>query len=400
MFNKKAIAALAAGATLVSGLAFAAPAMAEDPFANVNLPINVPESKATKIAAAEKELKEANDALKDEQAKVPALQRTADKDQEKVEDAYKAFMKFPEDQRKAAKADGSDDASKALKSWNEAQTTAKASKTALDDQNKKVEEAQKKVNEKKEALDKLKGGNSSSTPTTPTTPKNDKKIDLINLLNGGDEPSGATMVSPLGTSTLYTNYKGLTAELIKKGITNIAAYDALLDKLEFGLKQSGWANIIKNFGGDNCAYLGKLRRQLQKAVKHYGHVEAAVKDILAELNEDYKDAKAAEDWDAAKVIKGKIAQAKGLLEVAHHNRTRAEAILDSANDHARDLSCDTGAKDVLKALKGAKADKKADKKADAKKAAPLAKTGAVVALAAVAASVLAGMGVALRKIRH
>ncbi|EIK86493.1 hypothetical protein [Gardnerella greenwoodii] len=45
-------------------------------------------------------------------------------------------------------------------------------------------------------------------------------------------------------------------------------------------------------------------------------------------------------------------------------------------------------------------DKKADKKAEAKKAAPLAKTGAAVALAAVAASVLAGMGVALRKIRH
>ena len=400
MFNKKAIAALAAGATLVSGLAFAAPAMAEDPFANVNLPINVPESKATKIAAAEKELKDAKSELADKQSEVPALKRAAEKDQEASDDAYAAFMKFSEAERKEAKDKPQSDAGKAYTKYTTAADQAKASKKTLEDKNKEVEAAQKKVNEKQEALDKLKGGNSSSTPTTPTTPKNDKKIDLINLLNGGDEPSGATMVSPLGTSTLYTNYKGLTAELIKKGITNIAAYDALLDKLEFGLKQSGWANIIKNFGGDNCAYLGKLRRQLQKAVKHYGHVEAAVKDILAELNEDYKDAKAAEDWDAAKVIKGKIAQAKGLLEVAHHNRTRAEAILDSANDHARDLSCDTGAKDVLKALKGAKADKKADKKADAKKAAPLAKTGAVVALAAVAASVLAGMGVALRKIRH
>ena len=58
----------------------------------------------------------------------------------------------------------------------------------------------------------------------------------------------------------------------------------------------------------------------------------------------------------------------------------------------------------------AKADKKADKKAEAKAevkaeakksaAASLPKTGAAVALAAVAASVLAGMGVALRKIRH
>ena len=50
-------------------------------------------------------------------------------------------------------------------------------------------------------------------------------------------------------------------------------------------------------------------------------------------------------------------------------------------------------------------DKKSDKKSEAKKssekkAAPLAKTGAAVALAAVAASVLAGMGVALRKICH
>ncbi|MFP1701820.1 hypothetical protein ACLD5V_06040 [Gardnerella greenwoodii] len=400
MLNKKAIAALAAGATLVSGLAFAAPAMAEDPFANVNLPINVPESKAAEIAKAEKELKDAKSELADKQSEVPALKRTAEKDQEASDDAYADFMKFSEAERKEAKDKPQSDAGKAYTKYTTAADKAKASKKALDDKNTEVEAAQKKVNEKQEALNKLKGGNSSSTPTTPTTPKNDKKIDLINLLNGGDEPSGATMVSPLGTSTLYTNYKGLTAELIKKGITNIAAYDALLDKLEFGLKQSGWANIIKNFGGDNCAYLGKLRRQLQKAVKHYGHVEAAVKDILAELNEDYKDAKAAEDWDAAKVIKGKIAQAKGLLEVAHHNRTRAEAILDSANDHARDLSCDTGAKDVLKALKGAKADKKADKKADAKKAAPLAKTGAVVALAAVAASVLAGMGVALRKIRH
>ena len=398
MFNKKAIAALAAGATLVSGLAFAAPAMAEDPFANVNLPINVPESKATKIAAAEKELKEAKSELADKQSEVPALKRAADKDQEASNDAYDAFMKFSEAERKEAKGKPQSDAGKAYTKYTTAADKAKASKKTLEDKNKEVEAAQKKVNEKQEALNKLKGGNSSSTPTTPTTPKDDKKLDLINLLKGGDEPSGATMVSPLGTSTLYTNYKGLTAELIKKGITNIAAYDALLDKLEFGLKQSGWANIIKNFGGDNCAYLGKLRRQLQKAVKHYGHVEAAVKDIIAELNEDMKDElakKTPEGYRNAADIQVKLNQAAGLLEVAHHNRTRAEAILDSANDHARDLSCDTGAKEVLKALKGAKADKKADKKA-----APLAKTGAVVALAAVAASVLAGMGAALRKIRH
>ena len=384
MFNKKAIAALAAGATLVSGLAFAAPAMAQDPDFS---PLLVQDVNAAKVEAAKKAL---------------------EKDQKTLDDAKKALEKVQkelkvleaEEAAKKTALDNADEAGKAAAktAYEQAQAATKAKKEAVTKAQNDVTNAQNKVDSDNDVINA--GKPSSTTPTTPTTPKNDKKIDLINLLNGGDEPSGATMVSPLGTSTLYTNYKGLTAELIKKGITNVAAYDALLDKLEFGLKQSGWANIIKNFGGDNCAYLGKLRRQLQKAVKHYGHVEAAVKDILAELNEDMKDAKAAEDFDAAKVIKGKIAQAKGLLEVAHHNRTRAEAILDSANDHARDLSCDTGAKDVLKALKGAKADKKADKKADAKKAAPLAKTGAVVALAAVAASVLAGMGVALRKIRH
>ena len=217
-------------------------------------------------------------------------------------------------------------------------------------------------------------------------------------------PKAEDMTAEPGNENLYTNYQGLTTVFAKHGLTNVAAYDALLDKLEFGLKQTGWANILKNFGGDNCAYLGKLRNQLKKAVAHYGHVEAAVKDVLAELNADYADAKKAEDWDAAKVIKADLATVSKLAEVAHHNRTRAAAILDSANDHAKDLSCDTGAKEVLDAMKKAgnfpgKPAAKAAAKAPAA-AAPLAKTGAAVALAAVAASVLAGMGVALRKIRH
>ena len=391
MFNKKAIAALAAGATLVSGLAFAAPAFAAPADGSGDLAgagLLVANNNAAAVEQAKKDLEKDQKTLKEKKEALEKAQKEL-KTAEAEEAAKKTALDNADEAGKAA----------AKTAYEQAQAATKAKKTAVEEAQKAVTNAQNKVDSDNEKINA--GKPSSTTPTTPTTPKDGKKLDLINLLKGGDEPSGATMVSPFGTDTLYTNYKGLTAELIKKGITNVAAYDALLDKLEFGLKQSGWANIIKNFGGDNCAYLAKLRRQLQKAVKHYGHVEAAVKDILAELNEDYNDAKAAEDWDAAKVIKGKIAQAKGLLEVAHHNRTRAEAILDSANDHARDLSCDTGAKDVLKALKGAKADKKADKKAaDKKAAAPLAKTGAAVALAAVAASVLAGMGVALRKIRH
>ena len=242
-------------------------------------------------------------------------------------------------------------------------------------------------------------------PVPTPEPKIEHKLDLVDLL-GGKDAKEPTFVSPDGSENLFTNYDGLTVLLAKHGLTNVAAYDALLDKLEFGLKQTGWANILKNFGGDNCAYLGKLRNQLKKAVAHYGHVEAAVKDILKELKDDYKDAQKAEDWDAAKVIKSKLAAASKLAEVAHHNRTRAAAILDSANDHAKDLSCDTGAQEVLDAMKkagnfpGKAAAKAPAKKHAAAAAAPLAKTGAAVALAAVAASVLAGMGAALRKIRH
>ncbi len=219
------------------------------------------------------------------------------------------------------------------------------------------------------------------------------------------KPTDPTVVAPAGTDLLYTNYQGLSAELAARGVTNVAAYDALLNKLQFGLKQTGWENILKNFGGNNCAYLNGLRRQLQKAVLHYGHVEAAVKDMVAELNEDFKDAQAHHDWDAAKVIDQKLGQAAGLLKIADNNRTRAAALLDSANDHAKDLSCDTGAKEVRDAMdkepnspfKPAPAPKPAPKTPKAPK---LPNTGAVVALAAVAASVLAGMGAALRKIRH
>ena len=218
------------------------------------------------------------------------------------------------------------------------------------------------------------------------------------------KPTEPSLVDPKATDLLYKNYQGLFADLAARGVTNVAAYDALLDKLQFGLKQTGWENILKNFGGNNCAYLNGLRRQLQKAVLHYGHVEAAVKDMVAELNEDFKDAQAHHDWDAAKVIDQKLGKASGLLKIADNNRTRAAALLDSANNHAKDLSCDTGAKEVLDAIKPGKpapAPAPAPKPAPKTPKAPkLPNTGAVVALAAVAASVLAGMGAALRKIRH
>ncbi len=397
MLNKKAIAALAAGATLVSGLAFATPSFAADSLDNL-ISGGIANSDGTLTSTA---------ALK------AAAQKKVKAAQKKVNDAqddYNAAVTLRD---------------LARKDWESAPADKKADKKAAYDKavsnvytaNDILGAAEKELKDAKAELAKY---DAPQTPQDPPANPKAPKLDLVNLLKGVDEPSGATMVSPFGTSTLYTNYKGLTAELIKKGLTNIAAYDALLDKLEFGLKQTGWANILKNMGGDNCNYLGQLRRQLQKAVKHYGHVEAAVKDIQAELNEDKKDELAKntpEGYKNAAEIQVKLNQAGGLLKVADNNRTRAAAVLDSANHHAKDLSCDTGAKEVLDAMKKAgnfPGKKTADKKAapagaklDTKiaaaavaKSAALPKTGVAVMVTALAASMLAGIGAAVRKFRH
>ena len=292
---------------------------------------------------------------------------------------YKAVVEFAVKYAKDAKSDAK---------------TVKAVKAALA----KVKAAKDKA-AKKAALDEL------------------KKL-VEPLMKKSPVDTGKALESIFGSDVLYTKYKGLAVDLIKLGVTNIGAYDGLLNQLEFGLSRFGWDNVIKNFPEhgpkNNCDFLAWLRRHLTKAVAHYGHVEAAVKDVQAELNEDMKDAQARHDWDAVKVIDQKIALANGLREVAHHNLTRAKALLDSANDHARDLSCDTAAKDVRKAMDKEPNSpfKKSGQKNDAKKpeaqkpnggadgSHKLGKTGATVALVAVAASVLAGMGAALRKIRH
>ena len=214
----------------------------------------------------------------------------------------------------------------------------------------------------------------------------------------------------INSDLLKHNYKGEFVEVLKRLQTNVNLYDALLQKLE-ATQAHGWDDLIKGMG-DTCAYLKDIRRKLEKAVLHYNNVKAAVEGFKAELDEDMKDALAKSDFVEAQQVKELQKQVDSLLTVAKQNLSRAKALLDSARDHAKDQSCDTGAKDILNAMKKepnfpgkkAPAKKAAAAKAQAaapkKAAAPLAKTGAAVALAAVAASVLAGMGAALRKIRH
>ena len=201
------------------------------------------------------------------------------------------------------------------------------------------------------------------------------------------------------------DFKGMNVLLSGVGATNEKAYMALLDQLQYNLQRGGWDSVIKGLGeSDACHVLNVLRVQLKRAVKHYGHVLAAAQDMREEVKSQYDAAMKGNDPVAAAKLLPELNARNAAVATASGNLDRAKAILDSANDHAKDLSCDTGAKEVLDAIKPGKpapAPAPAPKPAPKTPKAPkLPNTGAVVALAAVAASVLAGMGAALRKIRH
>ena len=206
------------------------------------------------------------------------------------------------------------------------------------------------------------------------------------------------------------DFKGMNVLLSGVGVTNTKAYMALLDQLQYNLQRGGWDSVIKGLGeSDACHVLTVLRVQLKRAVKHYGHVLAAAQDMREEVKSQYDAAMKGNDPVAAAKLLPELNARNAAVATASGNLDRAKAILDSAEDHAKDLSCDTGAKDVLDAMKREPnfPGKPAPAPAPAPKPAPktpkapkLPNTGAVVALAAVAASVLAGMGAALRKIRH
>ena len=206
------------------------------------------------------------------------------------------------------------------------------------------------------------------------------------------------------------DFKGMNVLLSGVGATNEKAYMALLDKLQYNLQRGGWDSVIKGLGeSDACHVLNVLRVQLKRAVKHYGHVLAAAQDMLEEVKSQYDAAMKNNDPVTAAKLLPEVNARGAAVGTAKGNLDRAKAILNSAEDHAKDLSCDTAAKDVLDAMKREPnfPGKPAPAPAPAPKPAPktpkapkLPNTGAVVALAAVAASVLAGMGAALRKIRH
>ncbi|EIK81719.1 hypothetical protein HXT54_00950 [Gardnerella sp. KA00603] len=176
------------------------------------------------------------------------------------------------------------------------------------------------------------------------------------------------------------------------------AFDNFLNGSEKGDIVNG---ALSTLNGRGAAEVSAARSKANEATAALNALKAKWADILAQA--DYLDAEG-EHEAAAALRKSYYTNVPFLDSISAATKTEKEAKDELAKaEKAYKESKERFAK-FLNNLGGKKADvkksdKKSDKKAD-KKAAPLAKTGAAVALAAVAASVLAGMGAALRKIRH
>ena len=444
MLNKKAIAAFAAGATLLSGMAFAAPAFAAEP---------AKKPTAEQCKKAQDDVNDAKAALqdaKDDLVTANAAKRRAHAKLDKATalvNAYKTALKAYNDAKaaengkadaeladaqaktahakvdfdKAAKnAEANDD----LKLGAAKEVTAataddyKDKLTALDTKN-ADEEAQKKEDAVSAAQDKLdlakihltnlgcavSGGedpNPNPGPTPTPTPKGkDVQHTLIDKVRFAkmmlDDADDALAHAKATLKDKTAALAAATAEL--KARTND------LDNAKLRL------NEFLASGVNDSATQTRLSDAVDRAEAHVLRATAA----FAKANGEYKDA-------LAKAFAAVDAYNKALLDYkAIYNEAVANGVnpallppVVTSDPLSKNFPQVPGAKalydealsgkfgqEVKKILEETSSKKNDAKKADAKKsAAPLAKTGAAVALAAVAASVLAGMGAALRKIRH
>ena len=210
--------------------------------------------------------------------------------------------------------------------------------------------------------------------------------------------------------------KADAAELAKKVEENKAKENkAVLDNLDKSkafdnfLNGSEKGDIVNGslgtLNGRGAAEVSAARSKANEATAALNALKAKWADMLAQAA--YLDAEG-EHEAAAALRKAYYTNVPFLDSISAATKNEKEAKDELAKaEKAYKESKERFAK-FLNNLGGKKADvKKSDKKADKKAAAktpvaaaPLAKTGAAVALAAVAASVLAGMGAALRKIRH
>ena len=397
MLNKKAIAAFAAGATLLSGFAFAAPAMAACP---ANPQVMSVAKAATKAAydeyAAAKAVLDKMTVSEDATGNVPTITPAAGKT---VNSYYKvnadtSIQLFD----KAIKQDIKSGEADALRAFAAKRNAYVASKTAKDTQQAKVNELSVKYLAAKDA----------ESCATPDPDKKDEAIDNV------QEAAKTLQHADNAFAKAKKAFYDAKAAFLKAQAELKARYAA------WQAAQAAY-DAFETSGVNDSAKEQSLSDAVDRAAAHWERANTAYKDAETK----YKDTKAAAL--AAKDVYNDALQAyKTAYNYAVSVGVNPALLPPVKTADPLDLSFNPvpGAKELYaEAVSGkfgpavqAAAQKGKDSKASAQQnkknnaadangasasaAAQLPKSGAAVAMAAVAASVLAGMGAALRKIRH
>ncbi|MFU0480595.1 hypothetical protein [Gardnerella vaginalis] len=395
MLNKKAIAAFAAGATLLSGFAFAAPAMAGNP-------VTVPDT-----CPAEKPLKSAN----------AAVTAQAKKD---WEDAKKLVPAQPVKPVAGDKVD----ATMYEQDGTEGKLKMKTGVTANNDNAEKyvatkafVEATNKYVddtaayNTKNAAAERLhnlylRALEFENTCSTPDPDKKDEAIDNVQeaakTLQHADNAFAKAKKAFYDAKAAFLKAQAELKARTAAWEAAQAAYDA-----------------FETSGVNDSAKEQRLADAVNRAAAHLVRVTAAYNDAEAKYKDTMKAALEAKD------VYNKALQAyKDAYDYAVSVGVNPALLPAVKTADPLDLSFNPvpGAKELyaaavsgkfgpaVQAATKSKASAQQNNKknnaaadangASASAAAQLPKSGAAVAMAAVAASVLAGMGAALRKIRH
>ena len=394
MLNKKAIAAFAAGATLLSGFAFAAPAMAD-----VTVPDTCPAEKPLKsknadVTAQAKKDWEAAKKLVPAQPVKPVAGDKVDSSMYENDTANEGKLKM-----KAGVTANNDNAEKYV-----------ATKAFVEATNKYVDDLAA-YNTKNAAAERLhnlylRALEFENTCSTPDPDKKDEAIDNVRAAKMTlDNADNAFAKAKKAYYDAKAKFLKAQAELNAR----TAAFNAATTALE----------NFRASGVNDSAKEQRLQDAVNRANAHLTRATAAYNDAEADYTKTYDAALAAKDVynDALQAYKVAYdyAVSVGVNPALLPHVVTADPLDVSFNpvpgakeNYAAAVSGKFGPA-VQAATKSKASAQQNNKKnnaaadangASASAAAQLPKSGAAVAMAAVAASVLAGMGAALRKIRH
>ncbi|UQA90308.1 hypothetical protein [Gardnerella vaginalis] len=403
MMNKKAIAAFAAGATLLAGFAMATPAFAADGGAN---------TQSQEVKKSKADLKKELDAARTAYEAAVAAEKAADEAATKTAEALKAVGDQPADTDKVkikddtkvqghkvveaaadAPKDANDKAEKYVAAFN-ADVDAKAAKTAAE-QDKTVKATAYLAAEQAHA----------KAPEPKAAPSDDqKKAKAVE----------AVKTAKLHLDDAFAAYTKDYAEYEKAKAT-LAGKVAAQEAAEKALKAAQDALEAYNVSAKNDS---ALAQRLTDAVdRAQAKVVFAVAET-AKANKDYAEAKAKAVASTAK-YNAALAEYKACYNDAVTFGVEASKLppvvtSDPLAPNFEDVPGATKAmNDAASGKLGKAAQQAAAKKADAKgelaakgakghgkSGEKLGNAGVGVALTALAASMLAGMGAAVRKMRH